>query len=530
MKKLYIKLMGLMVVLIYLASCSKPLVFPDLESPGTTELKDASARLLWIGAEYKVVVQAKLDDEAGITKVQIKNGEWQLDSVIVLENRPSYTIDETFVVPKDVNTTKHSIELTITNNNGGIEKVNIDVEDLSAENTVPGYAPDLLPPAITVTKPTVTKYYGLDNEPINVQVEALITDADIAAIEVKLWGETAGGEPVLVEDLINPVSQGDKEKYQYSKMFSLPAGKVGDYQYLVKSTDVSGNKTVKGGTITVGLMDKLYLSDAENETEVLNQGFDHMGGSRGLGTLISMKKQGANTFVADVYYRNETTDNIRFIAFLGTESPYKAPSQSKLNYTLNGVNVVAMSSGEQGKVTNNLSAANFKLPVTQKGYYKVTVDMTARTVKVTPFTPVIPNDAVKYPGYATGSGWAYMAVTGPAVPGGAWTEVAASPKLVKETEHPYLYSGTFKTSGNSDNMSLNAPLAANSDVWGKGWFRMVGGRPTMVDDYNQLITKVGPVGASGGGANWGFSLSPAGTYKATYDLALQRFRVVRIGN
>ena len=125
----------------------------------------------------------------------------------------------------------------------------------------------------------------------------------------------------------------------------------------------------------------------------------------------------------------------------------------------------------------------------------------------------------------------YMAVTGPTVVGtGTWSEVATSPKLMKEADHPYLYSGTFKTNGGSNNMSLNAPMTANTDVWGKGWFRLTAGRPAMVDDYNNSITKVGPVGASSGGANWGFSLSPTGTYKATYDIALHRFRLVRTGN
>lgn len=530
MKKVLFKLMGLVIAMICLASCSKPLMFEDTGSPNIPELKGAKAQLLWIGPDYKVVIQGNVEDAEGIIKVRIKNGEWQLDKEITVDNKTAYTINETFVVPKDVNPTKHTIEVTISNKKGGIVKGNIDVEDLSAKNQVAGYNPDLLPPVITVTKPTVTKFYGLTNDPIVIDLAAGITDLEIASIEIKVWGETAAGEPVDQGEIITPATA-QKQSYQYSKSFNLPAGKVGEYQYLVKAIDATGNKAVKSGVITVGFMDRLYLSDAETEAEVLNQGYDHMGGSRGIGTLLSMKKQGANTFVTDFYYRNEASDNIRFVAFIGTDVPFTNSNQNTVNYTLNGANVVGMSATEQGKVTPNLTAANFKLPVNQKGYYRVTVDMSKRTVSVTPFTPTIPTDAVKFPGYSASSRWEYMAVTGPTVVGtGTWSEVATSPKLMKESNHDYLYTGTFKTSGNSDNMSLNAPMTVNSDVWGKGWFRMPAARTAMRDDYNSLITKVGPVGASSGGANWGFSLAPAGTFKATYDIALQRFRVVRTGN
>jgi hypothetical protein len=99
---------------------------------------------------------------------------------------------------------------------------------------------------------------------------------------------------------------------------------------------------------------------------------------------------------------------------------------------------------------------------------------------------------------------------------------------MKEPGHSYLYSGTFKTSGTSSNMSLNAPLAIVSTN-NVGWFRLKAARAAMLDDYGDPITIVAAIGASTNGANWGFSTSPAGTYKATYDIALQRFRIVRTG-
>lgn len=534
MKKISLKLMGIAAILLYVVSCSEPLTFSDTESPNLPKLENASAQLLWIGPDYKAAVQAELKDDAGITKIQLKNGEWQLDTVISVDNLTSYTVKDTFLVKKDVNPTKHTIEITITNSKGGIIKGSVDVEDLSAENQIEGYNPDLLPPAITMIKPTVTKFLGFGTTPVVIDIEADITDEAIATIEVKVWGETADGQPIAHEEIITPANDAEKTNYHVAKTYNLPAGKVGQYQYIIRSLDVSGNKKTVGGNITVGFIDRLYLSDAENEDEVLHQGYDHYGAARGIGTLLSMKKQGANSFTADFYYPNKSSDNIRFIAFMGSERPFvkDGSNQAKVNYTLTGPNVIAMSASEQGKLTTDLGAANFKLPASQNGYYHITVDMTARTISVSPYSPALPADAVKYPSWTDASPWPYMAVTGPTLVGGgnAWTEVATSPKLARDPNNKYLFTGSFQTMGTSSNMSLNAPLSANSDVWGKGWFRLPAGRSAMKDDYGDLVTKIGPVGPSGGGAGWGFSTSPIGTYKASYDLILERFRIVRTGN
>src|SRR5690606_20309894 len=533
MKTLSLKLLSIIAVVFYLFSCSKTLVFPDTESPALPQLENASAKLLWIGPEYKLAIHAELEDTEGITGVHIKNGEWKIDSALTVDNKTSYTIIDTFLVAKDVNKTKHLVEFTITNTKGGIIKGSVDVEDLSDKNQIPGYDPDLLPPEIEIIKPTVTQYLGSTGEPIDIDMEATIEDEAIASIEVRVWGESADGQPFMEEEIIEPDSDEEKISYQYAKTFTLPSEKAGRYQYIVRSVDESGNKKTVGGDISIGFPDRLYLSDAESEEEVIRQGYDHMGGSRGIGTLLSMEREGTNTFALNIYYPNKSADNIRFIAFLNNEKPFTGNNQSQVNYSLNGDNVSAMSASSPGDLTADLSAASFKLPVSASGYYRITVDLTQRTVRAVSYTPNINmNDAVKYPGWSDAKPWDYMAVTGTTVVGTAdWTEKATSPKLVRDATNKYLFTGTFTTNGASSNMSLNAPVAVlGGDIWGKGWFRLVAARNNMIDDYGDLVTIVGPVGPSGGGANWGFSTSPAGTYKASYDLALQRFRLVRIEN
>ncbi|MCF3111915.1 hypothetical protein LL912_24215 [Niabella sp. CC-SYL272] len=535
MKRIYLILfLGLNLVWLVMA-CNKALTFPEGGSLPLPELEGATARLHWVGPRYKVAVQAAIKDGEGIQKVRMRNGEWLLDTVFDVSNQQVFSIRDSFLVPKDVNPTQHVLEFQITNSRGGLIKKYVTVEDLSSENLIPGYNPDELPPDIQVVKPTVTKFLGFSTAPIKVDVEATIKDLEIDNIELKLWGETADGQPVEFYEKIVPADDAAKKQYTLIKTFELPAGKPGLYQYVIRSTDASGNKKTVGGEVSVGYIDRLYLSDAQHAGEVTAQGYDQAGGCRGIGTIYSMKKQGTNTFLIDYYYPASGAENIRFIAFMGNDKPFNntGGTQAGINYTLDGGNVIGSSSATPGTLTVNLQEAGFKLPATQKGYYHISVDMTKRTITATPYTPTLPVDAVKYPGWSDASPWPYLAVTGPTVAGsaGGWTEATTSPKLIRDPDNKYLFSGSFQTTGGSSNMSLNAPLAALSgDVWGKGWFRLAAARAAMKDDYSDLITTVGAVGASSGGANWGFSTSPAGTYKASYDLVLQRFRIVRTGN
>ncbi|WP_409966062.1 hypothetical protein PIECOFPK_02559 [Mycovorax composti] len=525
-------LFGCILLLFGAVSCDKVVTFGDSEQLPLPQLSSSEAQLLWIGPDYKLAVNMSVSDNEGIHSIRIKNGEWRLDTTIELNGPALYTIKDTFNVSKDVNRTEHVLELIITNAKGGVVKKNIAVEDLSSENLIPGYNPDILPPDIVLLKPTTTKFLGFSPQPISINIEADITDQELERIEVKVWGEAVDGEAIEHSEIIEFADIADKSQYHYLKDFSLPGGKVGQYQYIVRSIDASGNKKTVGGTISVGLVDRLYLSDAKNQNEVTAQGYDHYGGCRGIGTIYSMKKQGANTFLIDYYYTGEK--NIRFIAFIGNDKPFNntGGSQAGINYSLTGENVAALHKSQPGTITTNLDDASFGLPSDDPGYYHITVDMSQRTITATRYNPTLPVDPIKYPGWSDSAPWEYMSVTGSTVDGGAggWTEVATSPKLMRDSQNKYLFKGTFKTIGSSSNMSLNAPLAVTGDdVWNKGWFRLIAARAAMVDDYGDPVTIIGPVGASSGGANWGFSTSPAGTYEASYDLILNRLRLVRIG-
>jgi len=535
MKRIYSRLVLSLAICALFFACGKPFVFPENETPPLPRLDGAVAGLYWIGPIYKVAVKAEIEDNQGIDKIRVRNSEWKLDTIFDLSGEHHFSINDSFPVPKDVNLTRHNLEFDITNSQGGLVKKYIAVEDHSAENLIPGYDPDLEPPTLKLIKPTVMKFLGFSKQPVNVDFEASVSDREIDSIEIRLWGESADGSPVDEHATMKPTDSAAKKTVNVVKSFQLPGAKPGQYQYIIRATDASGNKKTIGGQISVGYVDRLYFSDALDNKEIAAQGYDQAGGCRGIGTIYSMHKTGENTFQIDYYSSVSDAANIRFIAFLNSERPFTniGGTQAGINYSLEGENVVAASKSEPSVLTTDLQQASFKLPVTKNGYYHISVDMTTRKISAVPYTPSLPADAIKYPGWSDAEPWDYLSVTGPTITGsaGSWTEVATSPKLVRDPDNKYLFRGTFQTTGSSSNMSLNAPLAVlGGDVWGKGWFRLVAARAAMKDDYGDLITVVGAVGASSGGVSWGFSTSPAGTYQATYDIILQRLRIVRIGN
>ena len=404
--------MGMAAAVLLAVSCKDTVTFPDTPSPALPAVADAAADYLWIGPEYKLTVKANLSDGEKLSSVRLINREWGIDKLIELD-ADRYTVDETFDVTKDHNQTEHLLQLVVRNGAGGIRKVSVAVNDLTSENRIPGYEADELPPSVVITKPTVTRFYGLDGVPIEIELEAKITEnVELTSIYARVWGETAAGDPVDFETTITPSTDEEKLAYDYSGKFTIPAEKPGEYQYLVRADDSSGNKTVLGGNLVVGMMDRLYLSDAKNEAEVTGQGFDAYADNSawGMGTLLPMRRIGTNLFrIENFYYRNEADDNIRFVAFMGSDRPFGA--SRRINYTLTGANTLACDRQNGGTLVGGLDAEPYKLPVSQNGYYNVTVNMTTREVTAEyvadPTNPDFAN-ADKFPGYSVDAPWAYM--------------------------------------------------------------------------------------------------------------------------
>lgn len=525
--------MGMAAAVLLAVSCKDTVTFPDTPSPALPAVADAAADYLWIGPEYKLTVKANLSDGEKLSSVRLINREWGIDKLIELD-ADRYTVDETFDVTKDHNQTEHLLQLVVRNGAGGIRKVSVAVNDLTSENRIPGYEADELPPSVVITKPTVTRFYGLDGVPIEIELEAKITEnVELTSIYARVWGETAAGDPVDFETTITPSTDEEKLAYDYSGKFTIPAEKPGEYQYLVRADDSSGNKTVLGGNLVVGMMDRLYLSDAKNEAEVTGQGFDAYADNSawGMGTLLPMRRIGTNLFrIENFYYRNEADDNIRFVAFMGSDRPFVA--SRRINYTLTGANTLACDRQNGGTLVGGLDAEPYKLPVSQKGYYNVTVNMTTREVTAEyvadPTNPDFAN-ADKFPGYSVDAPWAYMPfVAGGAVEGTAgWSEVDNNTSLVREEEHPFIYSGDFRTAGGV-NISLRAPRAAlTGDRANYGWFRLPSARTNIRDVYGDLCSGLGPVGVASGGTNYGIVLTGKTDWHASYDLITYRLRLVK---
>ncbi|MDR0714901.1 MAG: DUF4625 domain-containing protein [Bacteroidales bacterium] len=513
-----------------LAACTEKIIFPDSEKIEIPKLEDASAKYLWIGRDYKLAVEIAVSDNETLTSLQLSNGEWGVDTLVLISGS-RYVFRDTFPVSKDATPMRHEVELTVKNAGGGILKTTVEVNDVSAVNQIEGYNPDVLPPAITISRPTVAKFYGLSDD-VPVEVSASITDdEELAELYVKLWGESVSGAYFEWDESLTPTSDAEKTVYSYTRNFTLPGGEAGEYQFMIKATDQSGNQTVSGGNLTVGVMDRLYLSDAKNAWEVTNQGYDAYADKTawGIGTLLAMRRAGNNLFTLDYYYRNDADDNIRFIAFAGNDRPFGTASRS-VTYTLDGANVLAQKSGAAGSVTAELNQADFKLPVERKGYYTITVDLNARTVTATPITDANPDfaNATLFPAFDPQAPYPYLAIIagGSVVNAPGWTEGGDThAKLPKETEHDFLYSGEFTTAGGV-NISFLAPKTIGPPA-GTGWFRLPAARANMKDVYGDLISQIKPIGPSNAGANYGISLTGNTQWYATYDLMTYRLRVVK---
>lgn len=523
---------GLTAAVLFAASCKDVFTFPEGPSPELPVVADAAADYLWIGPDYKLTVAATLTDAARLTSVRLTNQEWGIDKLIELDS-DRYTVEETFDVTKDVNPTEHLLEIAVRNDAGGIRRISVPVNDRTGENQIPGYEADEMPPVVVITKPEITRYYGLDGGPIEIELEASVEEnVGIISVYARVWGETASGEPVDFERSWVPETEAERLRYALSEVFTLPAGTPGEYQYLVRADDSSGNKTVLGGNLTVGMMDRLYLSDAKNEREVTGQGFDAYADANawGMGTLLPMRRIGTNRFrIENFYYRDEPDENIRFVAFMGSDRPFGA--SRKVNYTLTGMNTLAFDP-VSGKLTGKLDAAPCKLPVTQKGYYHITVDMTTREIETeyvaAPANPDFSN-ADLFPGYTADAPWAYMPfVSGGAVTGtSGWAEVDNNTSLYREPEHPFIYSGDFRTAGGV-NVNLRAPRAVlGGDRAQYGWFRLPAARNNIRDVYGDLYSTLGPVGYISNGANYGIALTGNTDWHASFDLITYRLRIVK---
>ena len=524
---------GMAAAVLLCVSCKETLTFPETSSPELPEVGAATADYLWIGPDYKLTVSAKLSDREGLVSVRLINQEWGIDKLIELDAQ-EYTVDETFDVEKDYNRTEHTLQLVARNGAGGIRKVSVPVNNRADVNQDPGYEADEMPPSVVITKPTVTNYYGLDGVPIEIELEASIEEnVELTSVYARVWGETATGEPVDFETSITPSTDAEKTSYHYSERFTIPTRMPGEYQYLVRADDSSGNKTVLGGNIVIGMMDRLYLSDAKNEREVTGQGFDAYADNSawGMGTLIPMRRIGANLFrLENYYYRNDADDNIRFVAFMGNDRPFGA--SRKINYTLTGSNTLACDPQHATHLVGNLDEQPRNLPVSQKGYYTITVNLTTREVTAEPVVdPTNPDfsNADKFPGYSVADPWDYM----PFVAGGAivgtsgWAEVDNNTSLYREEEHPFIYSGDFRTAGGV-NISLRAPRAALAgDRANYGWFRLPSARNNNRDVYGDLRSGLGPVGVATGGTNYGIVLTGNTDWHASFDLITYRLRVVK---
>jgi hypothetical protein len=218
-KRIY--LIPVLAAMIALAACTEKITFPGSETPEIPKLENATAEYLWVGRDYKLAVAVTVSDGEALTSLQISNGEWSVDTLVAI-NGTRYVFRDTFPVSKDATPTRHEMELTVKNAAAGILKTSIEVNDLSAVNQIEGYNPDLLPPVIVISQPTTTNFYGLQPDPVNLNVQATVTEDDeIAEIYMKVWGESVTGSYFETDETVTPSTEPEKTAYTYARSLTL---------------------------------------------------------------------------------------------------------------------------------------------------------------------------------------------------------------------------------------------------------------------------------------------------------------------
>jgi len=69
------------------SACTDKIVFLADEAPDIPVLESSSAKYLWIGPEYKLVLDAVITDKDALKSLQLSVSEWSIDESVSLSGK-----------------------------------------------------------------------------------------------------------------------------------------------------------------------------------------------------------------------------------------------------------------------------------------------------------------------------------------------------------------------------------------------------------------------------------------------------------
>src|SRR5690554_6926251 len=93
-------------------ACTDKIIFVADEAPDIPVLENYSAEYLWIGPEYKLAIDAVIKDKEALESLQMSVSEWNIDKSVNLSGK-EFILQDTFLVTKDANRTKHEVEIVV---------------------------------------------------------------------------------------------------------------------------------------------------------------------------------------------------------------------------------------------------------------------------------------------------------------------------------------------------------------------------------------------------------------------------------
>lgn len=271
MKKIVYTLFALL-LLIVATNCSPDDGLDDKTNP---ELSDFKTEISTAPA-YEFRFQGTLTDGIGIASIQIYYPEWNLDKVIVVNDKAKeYLLNYKFLTPEDaVIGSSHIVEITVTDSAGNktIVSVNVTINL------------DIVNPTVQFLTPINGTNHVIGN-PLTVNVSAA-DNVSLKSLEVK-------SEILNLNDVLN--FSNNETSYNYLEQIQIPAGITGNVTIQAKVTDMNDNVTVANVSI--------LLSTSQVFTQVfLVGGSTWYGWNPAKATKMWQSPQNNQVFIAEFYY------------------------------------------------------------------------------------------------------------------------------------------------------------------------------------------------------------------------------------
>lgn len=437
----------------------------------TIELTSDHVRTL-TGYEFKIA--GKVADKDGIRSVRLQSAELFLDKTIDLvalypETKYEYELNYGFTIPEETEGDNFAVKVIVTDLGGRTVESNVLI-------TMDG---DYTEPEITYTdfSDNIKLVLSEDN-PKTFRFTAK-DDKGLAYLELEI-------PDLNISERMDCEREGDTEA-TFEKAVTFPSDETGAYIMTIRAVDAFDNVIKKECTILISETrdyDTMYLVDFVGTDNNLLTNNDVWG------VPMPIEHTDEYTYRARYYSAAENTP-VRFIT-------------SKVDFNI----CFGKVAGNDGKLTA-LKEEMEPIVLPAKGYYEITFNIKEGIYNASLYTPEEAAYSGESPLSIIGGGF----VNNP-----GWWNPEDPYILTKDSDNPYLYTGTLEfTNDVPDRNFLDCTIAPKGG-WGPPSWRFDGKN----ERFNLVVGDVAPQSPK--------ENIPAGTYAFVFDTHLVQSKLIKNNN